>query len=142
MSVRLRLSEYDWLKMFSAEHLQIERTVLYCTPLMPKSSTMPSIFALPMFARSMWQIRYNAANIGTSRRSTFQFCQSVQLSVRCLDALLCGRLTFSSLPGSLCKKRRLQTSTKDTECAYFENLGNALVVRGLLVEHLDLALLE
>lgn len=31
-----------------------ERAMLYWMPLMPRSSTMPSIFALPMLARSMW----------------------------------------------------------------------------------------
>ena len=51
------------------KHAQTARTVLYCTPVMFNSSTIPSILALPIFARSMWHIRYKSANMGTSRIS-------------------------------------------------------------------------
>lgn len=45
--------------------------VLYCIPDMPKSSTMPSILALPMLARSIWLIKYSKASMGTKRASTY-----------------------------------------------------------------------
>lgn len=53
------------------DFLQMAKMVLYCTPVIFKSSAMPSILAFPMLARSIWQIRYSKASIGMRRISIY-----------------------------------------------------------------------
>lgn len=78
--------------------------MLYWAPVRLRSVSMPSIFALPMFALSIYATRYKKANSGKSLMSNYKTVSTVSFRLCCLSQSYLSNDLLSSLLWEVCEE--------------------------------------